>query len=252
MAQALADFDRWIPDTELRAQLLLQPSGDAKAFDFAHDLIHTVEKPLVIIVEHDADARARLVDLLQTSNNRVTAFETAGEMLVTDLRDRPGCFIIDVQLAGLNALDLYEHLNACGLSQPVIFLSGHSDTALTVRAMKAGAVDFLLKPVSDLTLLNAVACAIALDLEHRDTAQQLRIQAERVAALTPREYQVMRGVTFGRLNKQIAYDLGISEITVKVHRGNLMRKLCARSVCDLVRTWDMLTPRPNAIAVSAC
>lgn len=235
LAQSAPIFGHWTPAVR---QQRLSPS----AFGIPYDVEPTQSPPLVVIVENDAHNRSVLSDMLKTAGVAVVAFASADELLDTHLADYPGCFIINVQLPGLSGLNLYQHLNTCGLNQPVIFLTTNGDTAMTVEAMKAGAVDVLLTPVCDQNLLEAVTLAIALNCTRRDAAKHLRIQTERVAALTPREFQVMQGVTIGRLNKQIAFDLGISEITVKAHRGNVMRKLCARSICDLVRTWDMLAP----------
>lgn len=245
MAQAVAQFDHWAPASRYRKPLLSR-------LDFAHGADRNAPTPLVVVIENDSSSRSMLVDVLKSSGFAVMAFATGDEMLDAELGDQPGCFILDAQLPGLSGLDLHHQLKMRGLNQPAIFLSGHGDIALSVRAMKAGAVDFLLKPVSDENLLEGVTCAIALDRRRRNAAQQLRKQTERVASLTPRELQVMQGVAHGQLNKQIAYDLGISEITVKAHRGNVMRKLCARSVCDLVRTWDMLPPQIPIKADSGC
>jgi FixJ family two-component response regulator len=169
-------------------------------------------------------------------------FESTRELLDSELPDRPGCLILDVRMPGSSGLDLQNRLAASENAKPIIFLTGHGDIPMTVRAMKAGAVDFLTKPVRDQTLLDAVAAGIARDVEQRASARVVKQHAERLATLTPRERQVLREVVHGRLNKQIAFDLGISEITVKLHRSNVMRKMEAGSVGELIRAWEALPP----------
>src|SRR5262249_23084010 len=143
-------------------------------------------------------------------------FASTRELLDTDLPDRPGCLILDVRMPGSSGLDLQNHLAVSGDAKPIIFLTGHGDIPMTVRAMKAGAVDFLTKPVRDQTLLDAVSAGIARDIDQRASARVVKQHAGRLATLTRRERQVLREVAHGRLNKQIAFDLGISEITVKL------------------------------------
>jgi FixJ family two-component response regulator len=143
-------------------------------------------------------------------------------------------------MPGSSGLDLQNHLAMNGNSKPIIFLTGHGDIAMTVRAMKAGAIDFLTKPVRDQTLLDAVAAGIVRDTSQRAAARVVKQHVARLATLTPRERQVFREVAHGRVNKQIAFDLGISEITVKLHRGNVMRKMEATSVGELIRAWEAL------------
>ena len=143
-------------------------------------------------------------------------------------------------MPGASGLDLQQHLASNGNTRPIIFLSGHGDIAMTVQAMKAGAVDFLTKPVRDQTLLDAVTAAIEKDISLRTAARHIKQHVDRYAKLTPREREVLREVAKGRLNKQIAFDLGISEITVKLHRGNVTRKMQATSVGQLIRIWELL------------
>ncbi|GAA4165451.1 hypothetical protein GCM10023069_16820 [Shinella granuli] len=145
-------------------------------------------------------------------------------------------------MPGASGLDLQHQLATRGIAKPIIFLTGYGDIPMTVQAMKAGAIDFLTKPVRDQTLLDAVIAGIQRDVEQRAQAQNIHQHATRFATLTPRERQVFREVAHGRLNKQIAFDLGISEITVKLHRSNVMRKMGAISVGELIRTWDSLPP----------
>ena len=143
-------------------------------------------------------------------------------------------------MPGSSGLDLQSQLTAKGDAPPIIFLTGHGDIPMSVKAMKAGAVDFLTKPVRDQTLLDAIDAAIKKDIARRGEAQIVKANAERLATLTPREREVFREVARGRLNKQIAFDLGISEVTVKLHRSNVMRKMQAASVGELIRAWESL------------
>jgi FixJ family two-component response regulator len=197
-------------------------------------------QPLVLIVDDDERIRTALQELMLSVGIDSVGFASTRELLDCELPDRPGCLILDVRMPGASGLDLQNHLAMNGDAKPIIFLTGHGDIAMTVRAMKAGAVDFLTKPVRDQTLLDAVAAGIARDIEQRASARVVKQLAERLATLTPRERQVLREVAHGRLNKQIAFDLGISEITVKLHRSNVMRKMEASSVGELIRAWEAL------------
>jgi FixJ family two-component response regulator len=199
-------------------------------------------QPLVLIVDDDERIRTALQELMSSVGIDSAGFASTRELLDAQLPDRPGCLILDVRMPGSSGLDLQNRLAMNGDAKPIIFLTGHGDIAMTVRAMKAGAVDFLTKPVRDQTLLDAVAAGIARDIEQRASAQIVKQLAERLATLTPRERQVLREVAHGRLNKQIAFDLGISEITVKIHRSNVMRKMEASSVGELIRAWEALPP----------
>lgn len=197
-------------------------------------------QPLVLIVDDDERIRTALQELMLSVGIDSTGFASTRELLDSELPDRPGCLILDVRMPGSSGLDLQNHLATNGDAKPIIFLTGHGDIPMTVRAMKAGAVDFLTKPVRDQTLLDAVATGIARDVEQRASARVIKQHAGRLATLTPRERQVLREVAHGRLNKQIAFDLGISEITVKLHRSNVMRKMEASSVGELIRAWEAL------------
>jgi FixJ family two-component response regulator len=150
-------------------------------------------------------------------------------------------------MPGTSGLELQRHLARSGKIKPIIFLTGHGDIPMTVEAMKAGAVDFLTKPVRDQSLLDAVADAVERDAALRREAATVRKLSDLAATLTPRERQVFRAVALGRLNKQIAFDLGISEVTVKLHRGNVMRKMQAASVGELIRAWEALPPEMRAV-----
>jgi FixJ family two-component response regulator len=199
-----------------------------------------MERPHVLIVDDDVSIREALEGLFESVGLDATCFGSARELLEADIPQRPGCLILDVRLPGSSGLDLQRRLAARSDMPPIIFLTGHGDIPMSVNAMKAGAVDFLTKPVRDQTLLDAVAVAIERDIARRSEALRVRQHAERLALLTAREREVFREVARGRLNKQIAFDLGISEVTVKLHRGNLMRKMQTVSVGELIRAWEAL------------
>jgi FixJ family two-component response regulator len=200
------------------------------------------ERPLVLIVDDDERIRESLHELMLSAGIDSKSFASTRELLDSSIPDRPGCLILDVRMPGASGLDLQNHLAKTRDAKPIIFLTGHGDVPMTVRAMKAGAIDFLTKPVRDQTLLDAVAAGIARDVAQRASSRVIRGYAERFAKLTPRERQVFREVAQGRLNKQIAFDLGISEVTVKLHRSNVMRKMDAKSVGALIRAWEALPP----------
>ncbi len=198
------------------------------------------EQPLVIIVDDHASVREALSELILSAGFQAVCFASTREFLDADLLDIPGCMILDVRMPGASGLDLQQHLIQNGDLKPIIFLTGHGDIPMTVQAMKAGAVDFLTKPVRDQTLLDAVIAGVAMDAARRTKARIARLHVDRYKTLTPRERQVMCAVALGRLNKQIAYDLGLSEVTVKLHRSNAMRKMRLSSVSELVRVWEVL------------
>ena len=200
------------------------------------------EPPLVIIVDDDARIRESLHELMVSAGMQSAGFASIRDLLEAGVIDRPGCLILDVRMPGASGLDLQDQLAASGNSKPIIFLTGHGDIPMTVQAMKSGAVDFLTKPVRDQTLLDAVMAAIERDAEQRVRASVVRDNVERLETLTLREREVFAEVARGRLNKQIAFDLGISEVTVKLHRSNVMRKMQAASIGDLIRAWEMLSP----------
>jgi FixJ family two-component response regulator len=198
------------------------------------------ERPLVLIVDDDEEVRTALQELMESVGLDAVGFASPRELLDSELPDRPGCLVLDVRMPGASGLDLQQQLAAKGNLKPIIFLTGHGDIPMTVQAMKAGAIDFLTRPVRDQTLLDAVTVAIERDIEQRADARRAKQHLDRFATLTLRERQVLREVTRGRLNKQIAFDLGIKEITVKLHRGNVMRKMQAASVGELIRAWETL------------
>nr|WP_256476266.1 response regulator transcription factor [Siccirubricoccus soli] len=201
------------------------------------------ESPLVIIVDDDAEMRLALEELMLSVDLETVSFSCTRDLLSADLPDRPGCLILDVRMPGLSGLDLQRHLALSGRMKPIVFLTAHGDIPMSVQAMKAGAIDFLTKPHRDQALLDAIAIGIEADITHRASARVSDQHAERLKTLTSRERQVLRQLVEGKLNKQIAHDLGISDVTVKVHRGNVMRKIKARSVADLVRAWEAV-PAP--------
>jgi FixJ family two-component response regulator len=199
-----------------------------------------MHRPLVLVVDDDEEIRLALRELFESVGLDALSFGSPRELLEADLPQRPGCLVLDIRMPGSSGLDLHHQLAKRGAARPVVFLTGHGDIPMTVQAMKAGAVDFLTKPVRDQDLLDAVSAAIDRDIALRAGARLVKRQVERFATLTPRERQVMREVAHGRLNKQIAFDLGISVVTVKLHRGNAMKKMQAMSVGDLVRAWEAL------------
>lgn len=201
------------------------------------------EEPLVIIVDDDAAVREALSELILSAGFQPVCFASTRELLHAEVLHKHGCLILDVRMPGASGLDLQYHLAQNGNPKPIIFLTGHGDIPMTVQAMKAGAVDFLTKPVRDQTLLDAVIAAIAMDASRRAKAEVVKRNVERLRTLTPREREVLHHVARGRLNKQIAFDFGISEVTVKLHRGNVMRKMEVASIGELIRAWETL-PMP--------
>jgi FixJ family two-component response regulator len=199
-----------------------------------------LEEPLVLIVDDDAAVREGLEELILSAGMAPVCFASTRDLMDSGALGRPGCLILDVRMPGASGLDLQHQLAASGNPKPIIFLTGHGDIPMTVQAMKAGAVDFLTKPVRDQTLLDAVIAGIERDAAQRERAIVLKRNLSLLESLTPREREVLGEVARGRLNKQIAYDLGISEVTVKLHRGNVMRKMQAASIGELIRVWETL------------
>jgi len=195
---------------------------------------------IVYVVDDDSSVREAIKSLIRSVGLRVETFGTAQEFLKSARPDAPGCVVLDVRLPGLSGLDLQRELAANGINLPVIFITGHGDIPMSVQAMKGGAIEFLTKPFRDQDLLDAIQLGLARDRERRETESTLAALSERFETLSPRERDVMAQVVKGRLNKQIAGDLGISEITVKVHRGQVMRKMQALSLPDLTRMADRL------------
>jgi FixJ family two-component response regulator len=206
----------------------------------SHKRVADEGRALVLVVDDDERVREAIEELLQSVGLDAACFGSTRELLESPLYERPGCLVLDVRLPGLSGLDFQQHLNSNGKAKPIVFLTGHADIPMTVQAMKAGAVDFLTKPFRDQSLLDAVKTGIERDVTQRAAATAVQQHLERFETLTARERQVLREVANGRLNKQIAFDLGISEVTVKLHRSNVMRKMQAASVGCLIRAWEML------------
>jgi FixJ family two-component response regulator len=198
------------------------------------------EHAVAILVDDDPAVCEALGDLLNSVGVDTIAFSSAAELLAADLPDRPVCIVLDVRMPGLSGLDLQGQLTERGIARPIVFLTGHGDVAMSVQAMKAGAIDFLTKPVRDQTFLDAVSRAIAADIEQRKIGAQTRRIAALYGTLTPRERQVLRLVVKGALNKQIAFQLDISEVTVKLHRSTMMKKMHATSTAQLFSAWQAL------------
>lgn len=196
--------------------------------------------PTVLVVDDDSDLREALGSLLRSIGLNVELFRTTAELLAANRVEGHGCLVLDVRLPGVSGLDFQAQLARAGINMPIIFMTGHGDVPMTVRAMKAGAVDFLTKPFRDQDMLDAVTAALERDRARRETEKEASGVRQLYAALTPREKEVMGFVTKGLMNKQIAGELGLSEITVKIHRGNVMRKMAARSLADLVRMAESL------------
>lgn len=196
--------------------------------------------PLILVVDDDEGIREALCHLLASVGWETLCFGSTRELLETELPDRPGCLVLDVRLPGTSGLDLQSQLGQTGYQLPIIFMTGHGDIPMTVRAMKAGAVDFLTKPFREQDMLDAIAMAVEVDRGRRRALAAAKEAEALAGSLTAREREVMAGVVRGLMNKQIAGELGISEITVKLHRGNVMRKMGVRSVADLVRKVELL------------
>lgn len=202
------------------------------------------EEPIVFVIDDDASMRRALTNLFQSVGLKVEVFGSAPEMLHGRLPDVASCLVLDIRLPGLSGLDFQTELAKANVHIPIIFMTGHGDIPMTVRAMKGGAVDFLTKPFREQEMLDAVVAAIERDRKRRESdkvAVDLRTLYE---TLTPREREVLPLVTSGLMNKQVAAQLGLAEITVKLHRGHIMRKMEARSLADLVRMAEILGNKP--------
>jgi FixJ family two-component response regulator len=203
----------------------------------------TNEKAIVHIVDDDASLRGALEELFDSVGLGSQTYGAAHDFLGADLADRPGCIVIDIRLPDMNGLEFQAHLVDIGVRLPVVIMTGHGDIAMSVRAMKRGAVDFLPKPFQDQDMLDAVIAAIDRDRQRRAADREVSRVRQRFESLSAREQQVMLLVTAGKMNKQVAADLGISEITVKIHRGAAMRKMNARTLADLVRMAEVIKPK---------
>jgi RNA polymerase sigma factor (sigma-70 family) len=205
------------------------------------------EEPIVFVVDDDASVRNGVEDLLRSVGLRVETFGSAQEFLKRERSEAPGCIVLDVRLPGPSGLEFQRTLTQAGVHLPIIFMSGYGDIPMSVRAMKSGAIEFLTKPLKEQELLDAVQTAIERDRARLQEARVLAELQKRFDSLTHRERDVLALVVVGLLNKQIAAELGLSEMTVKVHRSQAMRKMQAKNLVDLVRMADKLgvTSRPG-------
>ncbi|MGE0743320.1 MAG: response regulator transcription factor [Hyphomonadaceae bacterium] len=201
--------------------------------------------PIVHIIDDDASLRGALDSLFRSTGQATRLYDSVAQFMEATPPDGPGCLVLDVRMPGMSGLDFQVRLEELGVRLPVVFMSGHGDIPMSVRAMKAGAVDFLAKPFRDQEMLDAVAAAIARDRDRRAEHGKLDALREAYSSLSPRERQVMGLVAAGKMNKQVAGDLSLSEITVKIHRGAAMRKMGAKTLADLVRMAEALGVRAN-------
>ena len=201
--------------------------------------------PTVFIVDDDRGLRQAIHDLVESVGLRAESFASGEDFLRAKVMNRPSCLVLDVRLPQMSGLDFQQRLTETGIQIPIIFITAHGDIPMSVRALKSGALEFLTKPFRDQDLLDAIHQALERDRVAREQQSEIRNLQERVRTLTAREQEVMNLVVSGMLNKQIASEIGTSEATVKVHRGNVMRKMKAGSVVDLVRMADKLKPSPR-------
>ena len=192
------------------------------------------EPSTVLVVDDDTSMREALSDLFQSVGLRVVVFASTQEFIKNKRPEGPTCLVLDVRLPGKSGLDFQQELNAANINLPIVFLTGHGDIPMSVRAMKAGAVEFLTKPFREQDLLDAVQTALERDRLNREDGNLIALLRQRFSSLTPREQAILTLVVAGRRNKQIAFEIGTSEVTVKVHRTNLMRKMQALSLADLI------------------
>lgn len=200
----------------------------------------STEEQVVIVIDDDIEIRLSMIELLASSGIRSISFGNALDFVESGSFEASGCVVLDVNLPGISGMEFQGRLAELGCELPIIFVTGHADVPMSVTAMKAGAIDFLLKPFSNGQLLEAIAKAFETDKRSRQLATLKNAIKENASTLTPREKQVMHHVTSGLMNKQIAYALGISEIMVKIHRANVMHKMEASSLADLVKKSELL------------
>ncbi|MDF0489953.1 response regulator transcription factor [Sphingomonas sp. H39-1-10] len=201
------------------------------------------DEPLIVIADDNVDQREAMEELFDSVAIETLTFANARVLLDSPLPDRPGCFILDVRMPGPSGLDLQAQLVEKGQLMPIIFVTGHGDVPMSIRAIKAGAFDFKTKPVRDQDLLDAATTAIEADRSRRAIHRVAQDSLARFSSLSARERQVLELIVGGSLNKQIAYELGVTEVTIKLHRGNVMKKMGVRSIAELVRMWDHI-PSP--------
>jgi FixJ family two-component response regulator len=207
-------------------------------------LLATAEQPIIFVVDDDQFMREALGSLFRSVGHKVELFGSAADLLKNKLPDVASCLVLDVRLPGLSGLDFQAKLAESNIRIPIIFMTGHGDIPMSVKAIKAGAIDFLTKPFREQEMLDAVSQALERDRQRRqDEKRTFELRAD-FETLTEREREVMALVTSGLMNKQIAGSLGLSEITVKIHRGHVMRKMRARSLADLVRMAEVLGVHP--------
>jgi len=204
----------------------------------------SVREPIVFIIDDDVSMRRALTNLIQSVGFEVEAFGSASELLKGKLPEVASCLVLDIRLPGLSGLDLQTELAQANIHIPIIFITGHGDIPMTVRAMKGGAVDFLTKPFRDQDLLDAVVSAIDRDRKRREADKTVAGLRALFDTLSSREREVLSFVASGLMNKQIAAELGLAEITVKIYRGHIMKKMRARSLADLIRMTEALGVRP--------
>jgi FixJ family two-component response regulator len=207
----------------------------------------SADQPIVFVVDDDASMREALARLFYSVQLKVEVFASAQEFLRSERPDAPGCLVLDIRLPGLSGLDFQTGLIEADIQIPIVFITGHGDIPMSVRAMKAGAVDFLTKPFRDQDLLDAVAAAIQRDEKRREHVHAIADMRARFGSLTAREREIMALVASGLMSKQIAAQINLSEITVKVHRSHIMKKMEARSVADLVRMAEALGVKPPTL-----
>jgi FixJ family two-component response regulator len=207
----------------------------------------TEPQPSVVVIDDDPDIREALRTLLRSVGLQGRAFASVPEFLKSGRPEGPTCLVLDVRLPGRSGLDFQRELCAANIDLPIIFITAHADVAMSVQAMKGGAIEFLTKPVRDQDLLDAIQLGLERDRARREGEKALAALRERFETLTPREREVMTEVLKGRLNKQIAGDIGVSEVTVKAHRGQVMRKMKASSLLDLARMAEKLKLTPQAL-----
>ena len=211
-------------------------------------LLQTDQKAVVHVVDDDPSIREALQDLFHSIGIETRTYAAARDFTATAVSDAPGCLVVDIRLPDMNGLDFQLQLTQTGVRLPVVMMTGYGDIPMSVRAMKRGAVDFLPKPFKDQDMIDAVLAAIERDRQRRAIDGDASKMWERFGTLSAREQQVMLLVTTGKMNKQVAGELGISEITVKIHRGAAMRKMNARTLADLIRMADVVNPRVASVA----